>query len=1487
MIRTMKNIILLFISGLFLFSVPFVHAEEDSVTVPYTITGDGAGNIKESLTGTLKFKKGEQSKEIVLTIKAGTTVEKDETFTVTLSATEEVTLGKNNTLTGTILNDDVPHLDDRWVQTDRSLSVEEGNTGAKRKFTFLISLDNRKPAELDFSVDYIVESDGRNGVDKDDFVGGRLPKGTLNFKVGDVRKFIVFEIKGDDKVEGTEGFTVYITSNDIAVTRDRSGKRGYVPGEIIDDEEHFVSIGDAKPAEQKEGDEKVGTFTFPITSNKYVNSSFTVPYTVSGDGITDKDFTDGKLSGTVTLRDGRSADLVLTVKDDSEPENDEKFTVTLGVSPEIRLGKSITASGTILDDDTPVVSIAAAEVKQMEGNVSKKDINFEVTLSAKTTEALQIPYTITGSGTNPADSDDFSQSLKGEMTIDAGSDKGTLSLEVKGDTVFEEDETFTVTLGAAPVGVKLGTNISATGSILNDDSLRHDLGMAPAAPAKLVEGGGAVFNFYITAVSNMPDQLVTDDLSISYEVTGKGIDQDDFVEKLTGTVEIKKGTNNGVVVLTIKDDKVVEENEEFTVTLLEKSFPSGVFVGDTPCSICTGIQTGTILNDDVHTVSIGEFTAVSIKEDAEKATFTFPVILAGGTLPKAFDVPYTISGPGIDDEDFEGGKTGTVTLGAGKTSANLTITVKDDDLVERDEKFTVTLTGGSFDDLAANDHSMDLRTSEQNTATGTILNDDNSAPVVKKKIPDQEITAGEELSIDVYGAFSDADEDVLTIKGEGLPKGAVLVGIQLTEKFFMTRDWLSDIGEHTITITADDNKGGEVSTTFKLTVKSYDQPPVVQKKIADLEATVGKKISDIYAQGRGTDDVFSDPDSPSYFNVTVSGHSKVKICSTDPSESIICSYPAFTEADVGDHTIIVTAKDLNGGEVSTTFKLMVKPKPAAAKNKNLAPSVVINFGSNNSVDSEGSYSFRTEVTPRTIRNTYLSSIKCEGGMEGGSVRFVFGAAGGSDRVGTFKAPKNNTGKVQNCTIKVSTDDVGGKKVTPATLVIKVNPAKPDATALTTACPSATPIKCPDGSCKTTASQCLTTSTAKACPAATPIKCADGTCKLTAAECTTTTTAQCPVDSPVQCPDGTCKATATECPTATKQKEDTQIEISLSRVSVESDEGKVGFGPTEFIFTVVLSSAASEDVKVNYTVKGSGTNPANGQDFDGGKLPQGEITIPVGETQGIITIKVKPDDENEKDEEFTVTLSQPSTGLTIGNASINGKIRDGDGSPSQSLITNNQCSPACQNGGVCDESLTCACSSGYSGLSCEIIDSNLVDDKLTDIKPRKEFKLVEGSRKFLLLDSRLISGSSPTQVQSLTTSVTAITNFPRALTVSGVPVVDSDNAPTTIEVRIDAAGTDTLSAVLDGAGAPTSAFTWLAGFPAPGQGALAVPGSPFQIISPASGLMNAGAVDIIVKRTTDNLFFKISINWTDDGGFGNATLNTLSGFVCGTSQSQCP
>ncbi|MEI4474241.1 beta strand repeat-containing protein, partial [Frigidibacter sp. MR17.24] len=101
-----------------------------------------------------------------------------------------------------------------------------------------------------------------------------------------------------------------------------------------------------------------------------------------------------------------------------------------------------------------------------EGDSGTTAFSFTLTRSGITTGVSSVAWAVTGGTANAAD---FGGSLpSGTVTFAAGQTVRTITLQVSGDTVQEEDETFTVTL-SNPTGAALNTT-SATGTILNDDN---------------------------------------------------------------------------------------------------------------------------------------------------------------------------------------------------------------------------------------------------------------------------------------------------------------------------------------------------------------------------------------------------------------------------------------------------------------------------------------------------------------------------------------------------------------------------------------------------------------------------------------------------------------------------------------------------------------------------------------------------------------------------------------------------------------------------------------------------------------------------------------------------------------------------------------------------------------------------------------------------------------------------------------------------------
>jgi ELWxxDGT repeat protein len=118
-----------------------------------------------------------------------------------------------------------------------------------------------------------------------------------------------------------------------------------------------------------------------------------------------------------------------------------------------------------------------------------------------------------------------------------------------------------------------------------------------------------------------------------------------------------------------------------------------------------------------------------------------------------------------------------------------------------------------------------------------------------------------------------------------------------------------------------------------------------------------------------------------------------------------------------------------------------------------------------------------------------------------------------------------------------------------------------------------------------------------------------------------------------------------------------IPPSLRIIATSANKLEGNSGNTPFTFNVTRSGNISAASSVQYSVTGSGINPANAIDF-GTIFPTGTVNFAANQTTAIITLNVKGDRAVELDEGFTVTLGN-TTNATIANGIATGIIRNDD------------------------------------------------------------------------------------------------------------------------------------------------------------------------------------------------------------------------------------
>ncbi|WP_242028799.1 MULTISPECIES: S8 family serine peptidase [Microcystis] len=126
-------------------------------------------------------------------------------------------------------------------------------------------------------------------------------------------------------------------------------------------------------------------------------------------------------------------------------------------------------------------------------------------------------------------------------------------------------------------------------------------------------------------------------------------------------------------------------------------------------------------------------------------------------------------------------------------------------------------------------------------------------------------------------------------------------------------------------------------------------------------------------------------------------------------------------------------------------------------------------------------------------------------------------------------------------------------------------------------------------------------------------------------------------------------------------------LAIAATNANQTEGNSGSKAFTFTVTRAVNTTAANNV--NWAVTGSGTSAANATDFVGGVLPSGTVSFAAGETSKVITVNVQGDTTVEPNENFTVTLSNPTNGATITTATAVGTIQNDDEGTSVTLASN--------------------------------------------------------------------------------------------------------------------------------------------------------------------------------------------------------------------------
>jgi hypothetical protein len=526
------------------------------------------------VNGTLSFASGSTTASSTVQVVGDTEVEPNQGFRVLMSNLNvpagvpagAVVLGPN--ASGTINNDDGTSL------SIDSAGVVEGNTGTSvLNFNVLLSAPNKEPVTVNFAT-----SDGTAtaGVD---YVART---GTLTIPANATSAQLAITINGELVVEGNETFVVTLSAPTGATLAG-----SVATGTINNDDSAVLALNNVVLAEGNAGN---SAFVFTASLSNPVQGAITASVnTADGNNvnpllnatIADNDYI-ALTAGSLNFAAGATS-LTSTVQvvGDTEVEPNQSFRVLLS---NLQLPASLPAGsvslgsnglGTINNDDGTILSVANASIN--EGNAGSSLLNFTVSLTAQNKEPVTVNFA-TSNGTATAGSDYVART--GTLTIPANTQSAQIGITINGDTEFEANETFTLTL-TTPVGATLGA-ATATGTITNDDALSLAIADSSTQERDL---GLTQFNFVVT-LSGQTALPVRVNFATE---NGTAVFLGDYVST-SGVLEFLPGVNSQTITVNVNGDRIPEDNETFLVRLSNPT-PTGV-------TLSRAVATGTIINDD-------------------------------------------------------------------------------------------------------------------------------------------------------------------------------------------------------------------------------------------------------------------------------------------------------------------------------------------------------------------------------------------------------------------------------------------------------------------------------------------------------------------------------------------------------------------------------------------------------------------------------------------------------------------------------------------------------------------------------------------------------------------------------------------------------------------------------------------------------------------------------------------------------------------------
>ncbi len=644
----------------------------NALTVNYSVGGtatfstdytqSGAATFT-SKTGTVTFAANATTAKVTIDPTADTIVESNETVALTLASGTGYAVGTTTPVTGTINDDEPPIIN---LAVSPASVTEDGTTNLIYTFTRSGLTTNSLTVNYSISGTATLNTDyTRTGTNN-----------TVTFAAGSSTATVTVDPTADTIVENNE--TVALTL--AAGTGYTIGTTNAVTGTITNDDTSVTLA--VSPASVTEDGTTNLIYTF--TRSGVTTNPLTVNYSISGTATNGNDYT--LLPTSVTFAAGSStATVTIDPTPDTIVESNETVILTLAAGTGYTVGTTTPVTGTINDDEPPIINLAVSPASVTEDGTT--NLIYTFTRNGVTTNPLTVNYSISGTAT--LNTDYTRTGTNNTVTFAAGSSTATVTIDPTADTIVESDETVILTL-AAGTGYTVGTTTPVTGTITNVTLPSVTLAVSPSS---VTEDGTSnlIYIFIRTGDTTNP-------LTVNYSIGGTATNGSDYT-LLPTSVIFEANSAIATVMVDPTADTTVENNETVALTL---AAGTGYIIGT------TNAVTGTITNDDTS-VTLAVSPASVTEDGTTNLIYTFT---RSGVTTNSLTVNYSISGTATNGNDYTLLPT-SVTFAANATTATVTVDPTADTTVESDETVVLTLAAGTGYTIGTPD-----------AVTGTITNDD-------------------------------------------------------------------------------------------------------------------------------------------------------------------------------------------------------------------------------------------------------------------------------------------------------------------------------------------------------------------------------------------------------------------------------------------------------------------------------------------------------------------------------------------------------------------------------------------------------------------------------------------------------------------------------------------------------------------------------------------------------------------------------------------